>query len=310
MEPDGYPLRLLHIHIMKARSRYRITIENESRLENVLRLSMSPLKIALTAVSVLIAILFLGALLLFITPAHTLLPGYLKDSERAESEDQHMRLDSLQMAYEANEAFISNFMRVLDTDREVMASEITEPADSISFATDSIMPTSQEELNFVAMMRERDKYNISIIAPLAAESLMFSPVNDESVVTEDSKNSTKAKVVLSKRAPVMAIADGTVISVSQSVREGGGTAVLIQHSKGFLSRCSRLGTVLIEPGDKVAGGQIIALTSYGNARKNEVINIEMWHNGTPLVPYEYLGDSGTTTPRYPVIDTEVGRGRL
>lgn len=295
---------------MKAKSRYRITIENESRLENVARISASPLKFAAAAVAVIIAFMLLGAFILYVSPAHSLLPGYLKDSERAESEEQHMRLDSLQMAYDANEAFIANIMSVLNTDRETTPTVIAEPSDSLPILSDSIMPTSQEELNFVAMMRERDKYNISVIAPLAAESLMFSPVNDESIITNDSKNSTKAKVVLSKRAPVMAIADGTVISVSQSVREGGGTAVLIQHSKGFLSRCSRLGTVLIEPGDKVAGGQIIALTASGNARKNEVINIEMWHNGTPLVPYEYLGDSGSTTPRYPVIDSEVGRGRL
>ena len=295
---------------MKAKSRYRITIENESRLENVFRVSMSPLKLALTALAVLFAIMLLGAFILYATPAHSLLPGYLKDSERAESEEQHMRLDSIQMAYDANEAFIANIMNVLNTDREITPMSVAEPADTLSFLSDSIMPTSQEELKFVAMMRERDKYNISVIAPLAAESLMFSPVNDESVITNDSKKSTKAKVILSKRAPVMAIADGTVISVSQSVREGGGTAVLIQHSKGFLSRCSRLGTVLIEPGDKVAGGQIIALTASGNARNNEVINIEMWHNGTPLVPYEYLGDSNTSAPRYPIIDSDVGRGRL
>ena len=255
-------------------------------------------------------LLILGAFLLFITPARTLLPGYLKDSERAATEEQLMRLDSLQTICRMNEDFLTNIMTVLNTDREAIAVKHIEISDSVDFFSDSIMPTSQEEINFVAMMRERDKYNISIIAPLAAESLMFSPVNEESVITDDSKQSTKAKVILAKRSPVMAIADGTVISVSQSVRDGGGTAVLIQHPKGFLSRCSRLGTVLIEPGDKVTGGQIIALTASGNARRNEFVNIEMWHNGIPLVPYRYLGDSGTDAPRYPVIDTEVGRGRL
>ncbi|MBD5357246.1 MAG: M23 family metallopeptidase [Bacteroides sp.] len=275
---------------MKAKSRYIITIENESRLENVFRVSMSPWKITLTGAVILILLLSLGALILYITPAHTLLPGYLKDSERAETEEQHMRLDSLQNAYQINDYFLSNIMHVLDTEREVFSDVKTENRDSLRYASDSIIPTSQEERNFVAMMRERDKYNISIVAPLAAESMMFSSVNEESIISDDSRHSTKAKIIISKRSPVAAIADGTVISVSQSLKEGGGTAVLIQHPKGFLSRCSRLGTVLIEAGDKVSGGQIIALTTNGNARNNEIINIEMWHNGTPLIPYEYLGE--------------------
>lgn len=160
------------------------------------------------------------------------------------------------------------------------------------------------------MMSEREKYNISVIAPLAAESMMFSPVNEESIISEKTKKSTKAEVILAKGSTVSAIADGRVIAISQSVREGGGTAVLIQHAKGFLSRCNRLGTVLIEPGDYVTGGQVIALTASGNSRNNELISVEMWHNGTPLVPYDYLGDKNAVSPRYPIIDEEVGRGRF
>lgn len=296
---------------MRARSKYTISIENESRLENVFRLSASPLKLLLMATGVVCFLLILGAFLLYISPAHSLLPGYLKDSERAETEEQHMRLDSLQMAYNANDAFLSNFLNIIDTDREIKSQ--TEKSvianDSTVNNADSIIPTSSEELNFVAMMRERDKFSISVIAPLAAESLMFTGVNDESVFSEDSKTSTKGKVILSKHTPISAIADGTVIAVSRALRDGG-ASIIIQHPKGFLSRCSRLGLILVEPGEQVIGGQVIAMTGYGNARKNEFINVEMWHNGTPLVPYEYLGDSDTSAPRYPIIDTEVGRGRL
>lgn len=296
---------------MRAHSKYTISIENESRLENVFRLSASPLKLLLMAAGIVCFLLILGAFLLYISPAHSLLPGYLKDSERAETEEQHMRLDSLQMAYNANDAFLSNFLNIIDTDREIKNQTAVSVIanDSTVNNADSIIPTSSEELNLVAMMRERDKFSISVIAPLAAESLMFRGVNDESVFSEDSKTSTKGKVILSKHTPILAIADGTVIAVSRTLRDGG-ASIIIQHPKGFLSRCSRLGLVLVEPGEQVTGGQVIAMTGYGNARKNEFINVEMWHNGTPLVPYEYLGDYDTSAPRYPIIDTEVGRGRL
>lgn len=295
---------------MRKRSRYLITVENESRLENIFRISLSPIQIVMLTFGIVLFIMFLGGLILFITPAHSILPGYLKDSERAESEEQHMRLDSLQSANSAIGAYISNFLNILDTDRDIIKEDTPILSDSLSNHTDSIMSTSREELNFAALMRERDKFSISVIAPLAAETLMFTPINDECTFTEDSKSSIKGKVIMSRHSNVASIADGTVIAVSRTLRDGSGASIIIQHAKGFLSRCSRLGTVLVEPGDKVVRGQIIALSSFGNARKNELVNIEMWHNGTPLVPFEYLGDSDSSTTKYPVIDSDVGRGRL
>ncbi|MDE6299589.1 MAG: M23 family metallopeptidase, partial [Muribaculaceae bacterium] len=229
-----------------------------------------------------------GGFILFFSPAREILPGYLKEDQRYATQEQLLRLDSLQIAFNNNSLFLENFRNVLDPAPIVRDSLSV----SLQISSDSLLPTSPEEKKFVAVITERNKYNISVLAPLAAESMMFSPVNEEAIFAENSKNSNKAEIILSKGAPVSSIADGKVISVSQSVREGGGSAVIIQHSKGFLSRFSRLGTLLVEPGDDVAGGQVIAVPATGNARKNEIIYIEMWHNGTPLIPYEYLGDSG------------------
>lgn len=299
---------------MRTRRRYSIIIEDESRLENVVRLTMSPAKLCLMIAGIVVFLMIAGTLTVAFTPARALLPGYLKDSERAATEEQHLRLDSLLEVYDNNQAYIANFMEVINTDRDVDRRQVEEN-DSVSgnttiFSADSLLPTSLVERKFLSVMMEREKYNISVIAPLAAESMMFTPVNESSVVTQASQESTKADVILAKGSTVAAIADGKVIAVSQSVREGGGSAVIIQHPKGFLSRLSRLGNVLIEPGDNVTGGQVIALTSRGNSRMNEHITIEIWHNGTPLIPYDYLGDKDTETPRYPILDQDVGRGRL
>lgn len=67
---------------MKTRTRYKLTIEDESRLENVAIFSASPLKWALLVLSGAICILLAGGVLVSVTPARYLLPGYLKESER------------------------------------------------------------------------------------------------------------------------------------------------------------------------------------------------------------------------------------
>lgn len=282
---------------MKKRSRYKITIEDESRLENLAEYTATPIKWTLTGIAVALLLMVCGAAVAFLTPVRTLLPGYLKESERTASEIQLLRLDSLRNAYETNAAFLDNIMNVLSPSgysADTAAMKMTDP-----LTLDSLLPTSREEQRFVALMREREKYNVSVLAPLAAESLMFTPVSDESVFSEDSRESLRGEVILAKGSTVATVADGIVIAVSQTIRDGGST-VIIQHPKGFLSRISRLGTVLVEPGDAVTGGQVIALCNHGNARDGERITIEMWRNGDRLVPYEYIGDRQPHTPRLPV----------
>lgn len=296
---------------MNLRSKYRIIIEDESRLENIYQVSATLFKWSISAAFAMLVLLATGAMLVVLSPARKLLPGYLKDSERAATEEQQMRVDSLQQAYHTNAAFLDNIINVLNP---ACSSEkrdsLPASASSIPLSPDSLLPVSPEERKFAAMMRERERYNISVIAPLAAESMMFSQINESAVITEKTRDATTAVIAIPNNASVAAIADGTVIAVYRTLRDGGGSSVIIQHPKGFLSRCSRLGTLLVEPGDIVTAGQIIAMPSYGTSRKNEIVNLEMWHNGTPLIPYEYLVDTENLSPHVPIIDDEVGRGRL
>lgn len=276
---------------MKPPSRFRLIIEDEGRLENVIVVSASALKWFVAVAGILCLLMVIGALIAFLTPARQYLPGYMKESERTATVMQLMRLDSLRMAYETNAAFIDNLRSVLHPSPQDNNALQTASFSGL-LSADSVLPSSPEEIRFATLMKEREKYNVSVVAPLAAESMMFNPVNDVSVVSTATHSEKKAEIILTAGSTVAAIADGTVIAVSQSIRDGG-TAVIIQHPKGFLSRLSRLGHVLVEPGDIVTGGQIIALSNNGNARKGELITLEMWFNGDQLIPYEYIG---TKTP--------------
>ncbi len=272
--------------IMNFQTRFKFTIEDESTLENKLQVSAPILRWSLIGVAAIIVFMALGAIVIFLSPMRSHLPGYLKESERTATQEQLMRLDSLQMILFNNERYLENLSQVLNPSLKTRDSIPSAPASS-----DSLFPLSAEESRFVSLIREREKYNVAVIAPLAAESMMFNPVNDECVITAATKRDNKAEIILPKGSSISAIADGRVISVSQSIREGGGSAVIIQHPKGFLSRYSRLGSVIVEAGDEVAGGQIIAIQNVGNARKEERIFVELWHNGSPLAPYDYIGDS-------------------
>lgn len=282
-------------------------LDDESKLETITRYSTSTRGWIIIILAVLFLAMVMGGAMVSFTPVKRLLPGYMQPSQRAETELYMLRLDSLRQAYEANSSFLSNFMNVIE-DRPTVPDTAQMKIISMTQPTDSILPATKEERKFMEMMKEREKYNISVVAPLAAESLMFSPLSSDCIFSSSSRDKTKGEVIVARGSSVYAVADGTVIAVIQSVKDGG-VSVIIQHPKGFLSRINRLGQLLVGVGDAVTGGQAIALTAKGNGKKSEVISIEMWHDGNSLVPYEYIGGDNEI-PRFPILDEDVGRGRI
>ena len=136
---------------MKRHPRYRFNIENESKLERIVDFSISPAALWCAVVGIVVLFLFLGSIIVMITPLRTLLPGYLKQSERSATEDNILRLDSILEVYEQDRAYIDNVLRVLDTGRI--------PVDSASISgsvreltTDSLLPTSPAERKFIDAM--------------------------------------------------------------------------------------------------------------------------------------------------------------
>lgn len=288
------------------RSKYRLILEDESRLERIGSRRFSAAGLTLIGLALLAVALVPCVCLVLFTPLRSLLPGYLKESQREQTIDNMMRIDSLYDAYSRNESYLRNILTVMDTDR--VPSDSSARVTAVNRLTpDSLSGPSAAERKFNAIMSEREKYNISVIAPLAAEGMTFSPLSSESTVTTESRNSIMAVVLMARDTPVGSIADGRVIAVGNSPSEG--AWIVIAHAKGFISRTARLGRIFAEPGDYVAGSQIVALPATTSGRDQSRVTLEMWHNGDQLKPWKYIGAQPDETPA-PVIDEDVGRGRL
>lgn len=168
------------------------------------------------------------------------------------------------------------------------------PADSTGLVAnpspmtvDSLLGPSAAEQRFRTNMEQKERYNLSVLAPLAADGMLFSSISEEAVITEKSRNSTKAEVILAKGNPVRAVADGTILDAHFDSKMRGYT-VIIQHDRGFVSRYSSLGSPLVETGDHIDSGQIIALQGDGLGSGNSIITLEMWRNGDSMIPSQIL----------------------
>lgn len=271
---------------MKAKKRYRIAIEDESRLRQIVSVSAAPYALWAVGIAAALLLIFLTAILIIATPVRTLMPGYMKKGERTEAERGLLKIDSIRDAYRLNNLYISNILTVLDTERT--------PKDSVATSTtpnelppDSLLPASLREKEFISQMKDREQYNITILAPLAAEQLRIYPVAAGAVVSEQSQNAIKARILTSKGSPACAIAEGRVLAIQNPAPEGG-NAIIIQHDNGFASRYSHIGTPSVTPGMHVDGGSVIAHGASGGVLNPGHFFLEMWYDGTPVEPARYL----------------------
>lgn len=103
---------------MRPVRKYRITIEDESHLTEVASGRFTRAGLIGIGLLAFVGFLTVAGLLVSLTPLRTLLPGYMKESQRSATEEGLLRLDSLMEAYEVNRAYIDNYLRVTDTERQ------------------------------------------------------------------------------------------------------------------------------------------------------------------------------------------------
>lgn len=272
---------------MKAKKRYRITIEDESRLRHIASASMPPYLLWIGCIGIVVILILTAALLIMGTPLRTLMPGYLKKGERTEAEAGLLRIDSIRDTYLLNATYLNNILTVLDTDRTLPdTAQMSEVLNELP--PDSLLPASPREIEFITQLKDREQYNVSILAPLAADQLTIYPVAAGAAIDEKDHSSLKPRILTPKGSPVCTIAEGRVLAIQNPAPEGG-SAIVIQHDNGFASRYSHLGTPTVSQGTHVEGGSVIALGATGGAISPGIIFIEMWYDATPVEPGKYMG---------------------
>ena len=128
-----------------------------------------------------------------------------------------------------------------------------------------------------------------MLAPLAADGMMFFPVSDSGIFSSASRTEEKGYVIMPDEEAVKCVADGSILASYYSA-SGSGYVIIIQHAKGFVTRIARVGSPMVSAGDAVTGGQVIALAPSPDAKGKRYVEVMMWHNGLPLIPYEYIGN--------------------
>lgn len=267
--------------------KYKLTIINENTLEEVVGIHVSKLNgfsVLLVACTV---IFLLAAIILVFTPLRNYLPGYMNSEVRSQVVTNALKADSLAEALDRQNRYIMNIQDIFSGKVSV---DTVQSIDSLTtIRTNELMNRSKEEDDF------RRKYEARQKAESAAEEdhklpdlLFFRPT--KGIVMKDfapSRRHYGVDMAAAMDESIVAVMDGKVMTVVQTADKG--FLIQIQHEQNFISIYKHCGMPRKKEGDRVKGGEVIALAGTEDEGKHvSYVHFELWHEGTPIDPAKYV----------------------
>ncbi len=266
------------------RERYQISVVNSTSQAPVFTAKGRRWGLLLCALAIFFAIGGLWLILFIYTPMRNVLPVKMQSDLRHEYVELNRRLDDAAESAQVNQQYLDNVWAILrDSVPEAEAVAATSVAPE-AVPLDSLLEASGRERSFVARFENAERFNVSVLSPLAAEGMTFYPpvmgVSTEEKVTEAGIPYVQA--IPAKSSPISAVYRGTVLNTYFTT--GRGITVVIQHPNDFVSEYSGLAESFVTRGDKVVAGSRIGLAQ----ERRYPFLFELWHNGSPLPPREYI----------------------
>ena len=275
----------------KKRSKYKLTFFNESSLEDVWTICFSRFGAIMTAI-LLIGLIVVAILSVIVgTPVKNLLPGYLKTEERIEMVDKILRVDSLAAEVQRRDAYIKNLASILTG--EIKIDSIGQQADSLlSTTTDTLLPESKLMANYIKQYEQEEKYTLNVFTPTTPidGKLFYPPLKGKIIKAYNPKKGHFGiDIQCPRNTAVSAVLDGTIVSAGYTIDYG--YVIYIQHSNNYLSVYKYNSGILKNIGDKVSGGEKIAVTGWEDGKSSKqscVAEFQLWHMGQSLDPEKYI----------------------
>ena len=268
--------------------KYKLTIINENTLEEVVGIHVSKLNGLSVLIFACTVIFIIAALIIAFTPLRNYLPGYMNSEVREMVVANALRADSLRRALEKQNMYIMNI-------QDIFSGKIkTDTVQSIDSPTnlraEQLMERTKEEEEFRQQYEQKERYNLRAIdtGNAVAGLVFFKPVNGVMDMNFDpEKKHYGIDVITGPNANVLAVLDGTVIMAAYTIDDG--YVIQIQHSQNFISIYKHCGSLMKQPGDKVKGGDVIALVGKSKEKPSgHYLHFELWHRGTPINPEKYV----------------------
>lgn len=272
------------------KNKYRLVILNDETFGEKLSIRLSPLGviIAISAITIIMTTVVIS--LVAFTPLREYIPGYGDVTERKQLLNLTQRADSLEQTLQARDWYINNLVNVFSDSLEKKPEKPRKDT-SGHYQKLNVKP-SENDLKFRKDVENEPSSlqfaSVNLRKNTLSNYLFFSPV--KGLITTSfnvGEEHYGVDIVAGKEEFIKSTLDGTVVFADFTPDDG--YVIQIQHDNNLVSIYKHNSQILKKPGDKVKSGEPVAVIgNTGESSKGPHLHFELWHNGLPVNPEEFI----------------------
>jgi murein DD-endopeptidase MepM/ murein hydrolase activator NlpD len=277
--------------IHKLQYKYRLIVINDESFEEKISVKLTPLNLFVVFSTLLVMVSILTILAIFYTPLKEYVPGYTSTETKRNIRQLLYKTDSLANALKAKESYYQNVINILQggdglNDTIVRSSGKSNKINtkSTSYESEFRKQYEEEQLKVGSAKIVNAKKNVN----QAASYFLFNPT--EGLISKPfnmAESHYAIDIATKYQNPVKAVKEGTIL-LSGWIPQTGHTLV-VQHKNNLVTIYKHNAVNLKKVGNFVNAGEVIALVgNSGEYTTGAHLHFEMWENGKPLNPAEYL----------------------
>ncbi|MCQ2264394.1 MAG: M23 family metallopeptidase [Bacteroidales bacterium] len=279
--------------------KYDLIILNENTHEESINFRLSPRNIFVAVTVSAVVLIALTAVIIAFTPLRYYIPGYTTPNERKKYEAMATEMKDLQSKYSKNEQYMANMSKLLNEDFKDTLGPAPENTEAISDGnaladaaevSESEMSLREEAGDLLKTVSARQSNDaVAVSARADIQNLFLQPPTTGTIITAYSvpQNQYGIDVANQLGTLVTSAADGMVIYSGYDVYDG--NVIIVQHHDNVLTIYKNNSQLLKNKGAKVSAGEPIARMGHsGITDKGNHLHFELWHNGFPLNPLDYI----------------------
>ncbi|MGQ1911554.1 M23 family metallopeptidase [Marinifilum sp. RC60d5] len=276
----------------KLKNKYRLTISNEATFDEVLSIRLSRLNVFTVTGIFSILLIALVTLLISFTPLKEYIPGYPDGEMRRNIEQNSVLVDSLIIELNKRDQFFQGIRNVVSgNDFDNVSQNANDTIVDPKYKNLAFTKSASDSL-FRKEHEEDEKYNLTLEDAPKSKGLsnihFFAPIKGMVSNHFDSKSEHYGTdIVGGVNERISSILEGTVIFSEWTLNTG--YVIQIQHANDLLSVYKHNSELLKKAGERVKAGEAIALLgNSGEFTSGPHLHFELWHNGRPLNPEDYI----------------------
>ncbi len=276
----------------KLHDKYRLVLMNDDTFEEKISFRLTRFNVFIFFGALSIFLVVATTYLIAFTPLREYIPGYGDFNTRRILRELTLRADSLEKNLRQKDLYILNIRNIIEG-REIQDYLPDSLVNPVNITLDQL-PRSREDSLLRAEMESMGVYGTSLVGTdISPESkinqfFFFPPVNGVVTSYFDPVNRHfGVDLVADVNQAIKSTLDGTVVFAGWTLETG--HTIAVQHANNLLSVYKHNSVLLKRDADIVKAGEVIAIIgNSGILSSGTHLHFELWFNGNPMNPLDYI----------------------